>query len=84
MVKGKKQLGEGEVSKRVAFTYTFISFISQLTLLRRSAHRDARTSWTYSKINMAPCALSCLPDDISEQYLEWQLASEEEANGRFI
>ena len=42
-------------------------------ILRRSAHRDARASRRYSKTNMAHCALSCLPDEISEQYFEWQL-----------
>ena len=45
----------------------------QLTLLRCSAHRDARASRTYSKTNMARCSLWCLQDDIVEQYLEWQL-----------
>ena len=43
------------------------------SLLRRSAHRDVRASRTYSKTNMGRCALWCLPDDISEQYLERQL-----------
>ena len=44
-----------------------------LTLLRCSAHHDARASWTYSKTNMARCALSCLQDGISVKYLERQL-----------
>ena len=45
----------------------------QLTVLRRSAHRDARASRPYSKTNRARYALWCLRDDIFEQYLERQL-----------
>ena len=44
-----------------------------LTVLRRSAHRDAHASRPYSKTNIARCALWCLRDDIFEQYLERQL-----------
>ena len=52
---------------------SFAQFV-QLTLLHCSAHRDARASRTYSKTNMARCALWCFRDDIFEQYLEWQLS----------
>ena len=45
----------------------------ELTLLRRSIHHDARASRTYSKTNMACCALWCLRNDIVEQHLERQL-----------
>ena len=45
----------------------------ELTVLRRSAHRDAHASRPYSKTNRARCALWCLRDDIFEQYLERQL-----------
>ena len=45
----------------------------ELTVLRRSAHRDAHASRPYSKTNRARCALWCLWDDIFEQYLERQL-----------
>ena len=47
--------------------------LRQLTVLRRSAHRDAHASRPYSKTNIARCALWCLRDDIFEQYLEQQL-----------
>ena len=46
---------------------------SKLTVLHRSAHRDAHASRPYSKTNRARCALWCLRDDIFEQYLEQQL-----------
>ena len=62
-----------DITDGVANSSSKLEHKGQLTLLRHSAQRDACASRTYSKTNMARCALSCVPDDISEQYLERQL-----------